>query len=150
MAEQPFIVYDKMMEYALDGTMDMDGDTFKVAYLDNNYTPNTSSHSARANITSAELSASDGSSLEQTLSNVTWTLTTSSGSSIVRFDADDITMSTSSTVKVRYAVIYDDTVASPTDALVCFSELTTTGTGVAVTQLTLQFASTGIFKVKRG
>ena len=150
MAEGAFAVYDKTMEYCLDGTIDVDTHTFKVIYLDNTYTPNTASHSALANVTSAELSASDGTSLIQTLSSVTWAITSSSSVSVVRFDAADVTMSTSSTVKVRYVAIYDDSTTSPVDALLCLSELTTTGTGVAVTQLTLQFASTGIFKCKRG
>jgi hypothetical protein len=153
MAVGNFSAYDKAMEYIVINTVDLDGDTFKVMYLDNTYTPNTASHSAVTNLTSAELSASDGTSLRQTLSSVTVTPTTSGGSSVVKWDAADVTMSTSSTVKVRYVAIYDDLQASTTNTdskVICLSELTSTGTGVPATQLTVEFSSSGILKFKRG
>lgn len=151
MAEQPFIVYDHALDRLMNGAIDLDTHTFKVMYLRSTYTPNTASDSTVISIRTAELSASNGTNLRQTLTSVTWARTTSSGVAIARFDANDSTVSTSSTIKVRYVAIYDDNGADDTSKhLVCFSQLTTTGSGVQVTQLTLQWSAQGIFKLKRG
>ena len=51
----------------------------------------------------------------------------------------------------KYAIIYDDSVTSPaTDALLCYCDLNTGGTGISVASgntLTITFAASGILKL---
>src|SRR5687767_115044 len=114
MAEQAFLIYDHALDRLMNGSHDLDTHTFKVLYLRSTYTPSTASDSTVISIRTAEISASNGSNLRQTLTSVTWARTTSSGTAISRFDANDVTVSTSSTIKVRYVAIYNDAGADDT------------------------------------
>ena len=67
---------------------------------------------------------------EQTLASVTWT---KSGSTTT-LDAADESFGDPVTITAKYAVIYDDTVASPViDPLVCYVDLDTGGGSVSST-----------------
>lgn len=135
--------YQSFREYIADGTIDLDGHTFKVALTSSSYTPSASSHSVFADVTN-ELSTANGYTAGgATLGSVTWTR---SGGTVT-FDAADTTWTASGgSIVARYAVIYDDTAAS--DELVAYILLDTTPADVTTTTgntLTLQWNASGIF-----
>ena len=126
MAAGNWIVYDGFKEYLGDGTIDLDGDTFKMKLLTSGYTP-ALTHDVVADLTNE---SADGDYAEQTLASVTWT---KSGSTTT-FDAADESFGDPVTITAKYAVIYDDTVSSPiVDPLVCYVDLDTGGGSVSST-----------------
>jgi len=130
-------VYNSFKQYLGDGTIDMDGDTFKIILLGSGYTPDAA-HSQYSNISGNELANGNGYTTGgQTLSNVVWSRTTGT----VKFDATDPVW-TAATFDARYAAIYDDTVAN--DLLVClidFGALKSVSAGT----FTIVFHADGIF-----
>ena len=131
------LIYNKFKEYMADGTMDLDNDTFKIMLTTSTYTP-AATHSVKADVTN-EISGDGYTAGGATLQNVTWT----ESSGTVTLDATDVSW-TSATFTARYAVIYDDTPASPLDPLVCLIDF---GTDKSVTAgtFTIQFHANGIF-----
>jgi hypothetical protein len=130
-------IYDSFKEYMADGTVDMDGDTFKIALLDGTHTPATT-HTQFSNISGDELPDGNGYAVGgQTLSNVTW----SRSGGTVTFDAEDPVWS-SATFDSAYAVIYDDTTAN--DVLVCLIDFGGTKS-VSNGTFTVHFHADGIF-----
>jgi hypothetical protein len=130
-------VYNSFKQYLGDGTIDMDGDTFKIILLGSGYTPDTA-HSQYSNISGNELANGNGYTTGgQTLSNVVWSRTAGT----VKFDATDPVW-TAATFDARYAAIYDDTVLN--DLLVClidFGALKSVSSGT----FTIVFHADGIF-----
>ena len=62
----------------------------------------------------------------------------------IRFDADDITFSASSTMTAKYCVIEDDT----TGQLLCYVDLETgTTSGVDATQIVVQWNASGLYQM---
>jgi hypothetical protein len=134
--------YNSFREFMGDGTIDLDGDTFKVMLTSSSYTP-SASHTVKADVTN-ELSTANGYTAGgDTLANVTW----GHSGGTATFNADDTVWTASGgTITARYAVIYDDTAAS--DQLVCYILLDTTPADVSATTgntLTLQWNASGIF-----
>jgi len=131
------LIYNKFKEYMADGTMDLDNDAFKIMLTTSTYTP-AATHSVKADVTN-EISGTGYTAGGATLQNVTWT----ESSGTVTLDATDVSW-TSATFTARYAVIYDDTPASPLDPLVCLIDF---GTDKSVTAgtFTIQFHANGIF-----
>ncbi|RUP36252.1 MAG: hypothetical protein EKK60_15495 [Gordonia sp. (in: high G+C Gram-positive bacteria)] len=105
MAAGTFTLYDSVAELIADGTIDLDGDTFKLALLTSSYTPNAA-HDEYADLTN-ELSTANGyTSGGATLGSVTW----NRSSGVATFDSADVVWTASSSgITARYAVLYDDT-----------------------------------------
>lgn len=139
-------IYNKFLEYMADGTIDLDGDTFKVALVSSTYTPSASTHTVYADITN-ELSTANGYTAGgATLGTVTWT---ESGGTVT-FDAADASWTASGgSITARYAVIYDDTPSTPVaKPLVAYVLLDTTPADVTATDgntFTLSWNASGIF-----
>lgn len=132
------LVYNQFKEYSMDGTIDVDNDTFKLGLLDDTYTP-AATHATWGEISGDEVSATNYTTGGTTLGSVTWTL---SGATCT-FDAADCAWAAVS-FTARYGVIYDTTPAAPTNPLVCLIDFTENKTVSAAT-FTIQFNSGGIF-----
>jgi hypothetical protein len=134
--------YNSFREFVGDGTIDLDGDTFKVMLTTSSYTP-SASHTVKTDVTN-ELSTANGYTAGgATLGSVTWG---HSGGTATFNAADTEWTASGGTITARYAVVYDDTAAS--DQLVCYILLDTTPADVSATTgntLTLQWDGSGIF-----
>lgn len=122
-----FNFYDSFKEYLGDGTIDLDGDTFKVLLTSSAYTPNAGTHTTLTDITN-ELSGNGYA--RQTLTSVTWT----EASGTVTFDSADPQWTASGgSIVARYWVLYDDTPTSPADPLIAYGLLDNTPADVTTT-----------------
>lgn len=134
-------IYPSFKEYMADGTIDLDGDTFKIALLNNTHTY-ASTDAVWADVSAEEASGTGYTTGGAALTSVTWTR---SGDTVT-FDAADAAWTTAS-FTARYAVIYDDTVTTPVaDPLVCFIDFGADKTVTAGT-FTVQFNASGIFSL---
>lgn len=147
MAADKWLIYHGFKEYAGDGSIDMDGDTFKV-------TLHTSASNAADLTTDLHGSITNevtgNGYAEQTLTSVTWTRVTAT----VTYDsANSAYTASGGSIVARFAVIYDDTPTSPADPNVCYSLLDNTPADVTVTDgntLTLEMNASGILTVSGG
>jgi hypothetical protein len=140
MAAGAWQVYETARERLMDGSYDLDNDTFICLLLSNSHTPNLDTHVNLADISGDEITDTDYSRV--TLTSVTWDETNGT----VTFDADDIDFGTSVDITARYAAIFDDTHGS--DGLLCYSDLNDGGsTAVSSTQGTflITLNASGIF-----
>ncbi|MFN7881724.1 MAG: hypothetical protein ACK5PF_01725 [bacterium] len=114
-----FTFFHEFKRYMADGTIDLDGHTFKV-YLSND-----------APVVGTDTIKTDVTALAQTNGYTEWTLTqswseTGAGTGIWRFanNADlSFTASGGSVGPFQYVVLYDDTTTSPVDALVGYLDV---------------------------
>lgn len=135
------LFFNSFHEYKGDGTIDMDGHTFKIMLLSDAYTPNAATQTVKADIVANELANGNGYTTGGlTLTNPTW----NSSGGITTFDADDAVWTTAS-ITARYAVIYDDTPTSPADPLMVLLDF---GQNVTSTNndFSIQFDAAGIFR----
>jgi hypothetical protein len=143
-------VFDKFKEYTGDGTIDLDGDTFKIVLCSSTSNAATQTLQLYASLTE-ELSTANGyTNGGAALTSVTWT----ESAGTVTFDSADPSWTASGgSITARFAVVYDDTPTSPADPL-CFSCLMDNSPAdVTVTDgntLTIQIHANGYFQVSGG
>lgn len=119
-----------------DGSIDLDTDTIKVAFMSTSYTPNIDTEDFYDDISASIASGST----DQTLANKTLTIDTTND--IVKFDADDISISGQSFTS-NMLVLYKSTGVASTSALICYIDITTISpTGGSVT---VPWNASGIF-----
>lgn len=107
--------YNQFTEIIADGTLDLDGDTFKIALVDSGYVFDAD-HTTYADISGDEIANGNGYTTGgETLANVTWTRSGSAST----LDADNpVWTATGGNIPAAAgAVIYDDTAG---DALICY------------------------------
>lgn len=147
MAAGNLILYNTFREYQGDGTIDMDGHTFKVILVNSTYTPNYETHTVYADIANELATANGYTAGGATLASVTWTRSTVT----VTFDAADTVWTASGgSITARRAIIYDDTPTSPADPLVGAILLDSTPADVTATDgntFTLQWNASGIISL---
>lgn len=100
----------------LDGTqlaVNVASDTLKCAMITNSSTPDFDAHDHWSDLSSNEVSGTNYTAGGASLASVT--LTGSSGT--IKFDANDVSWSSSTISSARAAVIYDDTLTN--DPLIC-------------------------------
>lgn len=141
-------VYNKFKEYMADGTLDLDGDSFKFALFTSAYTP-AATDSSYTTISGSETANGNGYTTGGVAATgVTWTET----SGTLVFDANDPSwVASGGSIVARYVVLYDDTDAGK--ALVAYSLLDTTPADVTTTSgntLLLQLDSSGVFTLTGG
>lgn len=103
MAANPWAIYGNALEKILDGTIDLDTDSFRMVLVGTGYTPNQSTNTAWSDISANEISGTgytaNGKAITQGVSR--------SGLAIT-FDCDDQSWTSSTLSNVAYAVIVRD------------------------------------------
>ena len=146
MAASAWDFYNEFTEYSMDGTMDLDADTFNMGLYLSTSNAATLTNSGRASLTNQVATANGYTQPGQALTSVTW----SRVGGTTTFDSADVVWTASGgSITARYAVIDDDTVTTPVaDPLVCYSLLDTTPADVTATDgntLTIAPNASGIF-----
>jgi hypothetical protein len=127
-------VYGQGALNVLTGSIDLNTDTFKLMLATNAYTPDIDTHDFRNDVT-PEVTGTGYTTGGVTLTTVTATY--DSANNRVKFDADDVSWTTS-TITARYAVIYKSRGgASSADELLLYidfgADVVSTGGTFAIT-----------------
>ena len=123
------------------GKLDLASMTLVVSLVSHGYTPNAKSHSVYSADASTYIVTASGYA-DRTLASSTVAKTSGS---YVTWDAADITLSGTATIKAKWAVVY--TMADPERLVAYFDTETTQTTGVEVTQLVIQWNALGIAQI---
>jgi hypothetical protein len=116
-------VYGNALKAAFNKELDWDTATIKVMLLSSAYTPNQDTHDYLDDVVANEVSGTGYTAGGQALASKTNAYDASTNT--VKFDAADVTWS-SSTITARYAVVYDDSPAtSATKPLIAYFDFTT-------------------------
>lgn len=123
------IVFNNFKKNIMNGSIDLDTDTIKVALVTSTYTPDQDTHEFFSSVTN-EVSGTGYSAGGAALANKAVTEDTINNKGV--FDADDTSWA-SSTITARAAVIYKDTGVAATSPLICYIDFgadksTTAGT----------------------
>lgn len=103
-------LYGNVIKAAFNKEIDWDTDTIKVALVSGSYTPNQDTHDYWDDVSGSEISGTGYSTGGLTLSGKT--VTYDGASNVLVLDAADAVWP-ASTITARYAVIYDDSGATP-------------------------------------
>ncbi len=146
MAANAWDFYNEFTEYSMDGTMDLDADTFNIGLYLSTSNAATLSTSGRAGLTNQVATGSGYTQPGQALTSVTWVR--SAGTTT--FDsADAVWTALGGSITARYSVIDDDTVTTPVaDPLCCYTLLDNTPADVTATDgntLTIAMNASGIW-----
>ncbi len=109
-------VYNSFKAKIMDGSIDLDNDTIKVALLGTGYTPNADTQVFWDDVSASEISGTGYTAGGATLGGAT--VTTDTGDNEGVFDGSNVTWSTA-TITAQYAVIYKDTGTASTSPLIC-------------------------------
>lgn len=109
--------YGSLITKAFNKEIDFDTDTIKVALVSSSYTPNQDTHDYWDDVSSNEVSGTGYTAGGATLASKT--VTYDSGTNVTKFDAADVSW-TSSTITARYAVIYLSTGTASTSPLIAY------------------------------
>lgn len=136
-------MYGSLIARAMNGEVDYDSDTIKVALLSSSYTPDQDNHQTWSQVKGAEVSGTGYTAGGATLGGKT--VNYDAPNNVTVLDAEDVTWS-NSTITARYAVIYDD--AGATDADKVLMGYVDFGTDQASTNgnFTITWDAGGIFR----
>ncbi len=149
MAEGDGQVYGAFKETVMEGDYDLStgGDSIKVA-LWSVYTPDWDAHNGYADVTGTECNGSGYTAGGKAISGQDVTETGTGTLVKGKFDATDLMWTAINAGTPAYAIMYDDTTATPgeayTDALIAAWEVTTPTNGG---DYTLQWHSNGIVRI---
>ncbi len=137
-------LYDSFMKKVMDGSIDLDTDTFKIMIASNSYTPSQANHDFRDDVTN-EVSGTNYTAGGATLSSVTLTLS----ANLLKFDAADVTWSAVTFTNGRYGVIYKSRGgAASADELVGYVDFGA-NYSPSGSDFTIQWNASGIFTASR-
>jgi len=142
MAAGNVILYNHGVNAIMRGDIDLQSTTLVCAFVSAGYTPSQASHSSW----SAQISA-----YELTVSGYAGKIVASAvvsipDSSHVRFDAADTTLSASSLMTAKYAILRAQTSGVP----LCYVDLDTgSASGIDATQITMQWNALGLFQANQ-
>lgn len=136
------IIYNSFKKKIMDGSIDLDTDTIKVALVTSAYTPDQDAHDFFDDVTN-EVSGTGYSAGGASLANKAVTADNTDNEGV--FDADDVTWSTS-TITARGAVIYKSTGTASTSALICYLDFGSDKTSTAG-NFTIQWNAEGILNL---
>lgn len=132
-------LYNSAKKKLIDGSLDLDTDTIKVALLSSSYTPNIDTHVFYSDLTNELATASGYTQGGTALANKAITVDTVNDRAYL--DADDVSWSASGTLTVRYAVLYKSTGVGSTSALIGYIDFTTDRTALNGEQFYIQWAA---------
>lgn len=136
------VIYNSFKKKIMDGSIDLDTDTIKVALVTSSYTPDQDAHDFFDDVTN-EVSGTGYSAGGASLANKAVTADNTDNEGV--FDADDVTWSTS-TITARGAVIYKSTGTASTSALICYLDFGSDKTSTAG-NFTIQWNAEGILNL---
>lgn len=111
------VIYNSFKQKIMDGSIDLDTDTIRVALVTSSYTPNQDSHEDYGDITN-EVANGNGYTTEgAALSNKAVTKDNTDNEGV--FDADDVTWA-ASTITARGAIVYKDSGTAGTSWFICY------------------------------
>ncbi len=110
------VIFNSFKKKIMDGSIDLDTDTIKVALVTASYTPDQDAHDFFNDVTN-EVSGTGYTAGGNALDNKAVTADNTDNEGV--FDADDETWG-SSTITARGAVIYKDTGNAATSPLICY------------------------------
>lgn len=111
------IVYNSGKKKLVDGSIDLDTDTIKIALVTSAYTPNKDSHDFYDDVTNEVANGNGYTTGGKTLANKA--VNQDNTNDRAEFDADDVVW-TASTITARGAVIYKDTGTPSTSPLIAY------------------------------
>ena len=115
------LIYNFFKGEIMNGGVDLDTDTIKVALVTSGYTPNQDTHEDFADVTN-EVSGTGYTAGGAALANKSVSVDNTDNTGV--FDADDVTWA-ASTITARGAVVYKDTGVAATSTLVCYLDFGT-------------------------
>lgn len=136
------LIYNSFKRDIMNGGIDLDTDTIKVALVTSAYTPNEDTHDNFDDVTN-EVTGTGYTAGGATLASVTVTADTTDNEGV--FDAADVTWSTSS-ITARGAVIYKSTGTASTSKLICYLDFVTDKTSSSG-DFVIQWGSEGILNL---
>ena len=136
------VIYNSFKRDIMNGSIDLDTDTIKVALVTSTYTVNQDTHVDFGDITN-EVVGTGYTARGGALDNKTVTVDNTDNEGV--FDADDETWSTS-TITARGAVIYLDSGTDATSYLICYLDFTTDQSSSAG-DFTIQWGTEGILNL---
>jgi hypothetical protein len=136
------VIFNSFKKKIMDGSIDLDTDTIKVALTTSSYTPDQDAHDFFDDVTN-EVSGTGYSAGGATLANKAVTADNTDNEGV--FDADDTTWSTS-TITARYAIIYKSTGTAATSPLIAAIDFGSDKTSTAGT-FTITWAAEGILNL---
>lgn len=136
------VIYNAFKKNIMNGGIDLDTDTIKVALVTSTYTPNADTHEDFADITN-EVSGTGYTAGGATLASAAVTADTTDDEGV--FDAADVTWSTS-TITARGAIIYKDTGTASTSLLIAYIDFGSDQISSAGNFI-IQWASEGILNL---
>lgn len=143
-----WLVYGHALEQLIEGGLDLDNNTWRMALVTSAYTPAQTTHSAWSSISTNEVANGNG----YTTHGKLLTVTSNRSGLVVTFDCDDQSW-TSSTITAKYAVIVRDGDANGAlaagDIPLCYCDLETGGGSVSTTNGTFAITinASGVFTV---
>lgn len=135
-------IYNSFKRDIMNGGIDLDTDTIKVALVTSTYTVDQDVHDNFDDITN-EVTGTGYTAGGATLASVTVTVDNTDNEGV--FDAADVTWSTS-TITARGAVVYKSTGTASTSKLICFLDFTTDKTSTAG-DFVIQWGAEGILNL---
>lgn len=137
------VIYNSFKQKIMNGSIDLDTDTIKVALVTSSYTPDADSHEDYGDISNEVANGNGYTTGGEALANKTVTKDTTDDEGV--FDADDVTWSTA-TITARGAIIYKDSGTAGTSwfiAYIDFGEDKSSSAG----DFTISWASEGILNL---
>lgn len=123
-----------------DGSIDLDTDTIKIAFMAPGYTPNIDTEDFYDDISASVASGST----DQTLANKTLTIDTTNN--IVKFDADDISLAAQTILGgTNKIVVYKSSGVASSSPLIAYVDITEGTLAPVNGTLTITWGANGIF-----
>lgn len=137
-------VYGNALKAAFNKEIDFDTDNIKVMLLTSAYTPNQDTHDYLDDVVANQVTGTGYTAGGQALASKSVTYDASTNT--VKFDADDTTWA-SSTLTARYAIVYDDgpSTNATKPLILCYDF--TTDRASANGDLSVRWASNGLFSI---
>lgn len=136
------VIYNNFKKLIMNGGIDLDTDTIKVALVTSSYTPDQDTHDFFDDVTN-EVSGTGYTAGGASLANKAVTADNTDNEGV--FDADDVSWTTS-TITARGAVIYKSTGTASTSALIAYLDFTTDKVSTAGT-FTIAWNAEGILNL---
>lgn len=136
------LIYNNFKKLIMNGGVDLDTDTIKVALVTSAYTPDQDVHDFFDDVTN-EVTGTGYTAGGATIGSPAVTADNTDNEGV--FDGADVTWATS-TITARGAVIYKSTGTASTSALICYLDFTTDKTSSAG-DFTIQWNAEGILNL---